>query len=66
MSANVVNRANIDAIVSWINQNIDIDEFNRGDITITGIFENAAWGNRDVDEDIIEEAAFVWVDRQGG
>ena len=60
-----MNNKQVNAIVSWINQNIDIDEFNRGDITITGIFENAAWGNRDVDEDIIEEAASVWANRQG-
>ena len=65
MSAFVVNRANIDAIVSWINCNIDIDEFNNGDITITDIFENTAQGNPDVDEDIVEEAASVWVNRQG-
>ena len=60
-----MNNKQVNAIVSWINQNIDIDEFDRGDINVSDIFENAAQGNPDVDEDIIEEAASVWVNRQG-
>ena len=61
-----MNNKQVNTIVSWIDRNIDIDEFDRGDITITDIFENAAQCNPDVDEDIIEEAASVWVNRQGG